>query len=363
MQPIIVDAHQDLAYNILSFGRNATRSVAETRQSEVGTEIPLHNGNTLLGWPEYQRGRVALVFATLFASPKRPRTESWERISFSSIDEAYHLYRSQLETYYRLTDQNPEHFRLVQNKKDLESVLAAWKDETLPTRPVGLVPLMESAEAIRSPEELEEWWASGLRIIGLAWAKTRFCGGTREPGPLTPAGEALLEAMADFGFMLDLSHMDPPAALQALDRYPGQIIASHSNAAALLKNYEGNRHLTDELIHNLLERDGVVGIVPFNPFLLAGWKQADGRHQVSLQNVVAQIDYICQIAGDAAHVGLGTDFDGGFGVEATPHEIDTIADLPKLIPLLGEKGYTEEDIAAILSGNWLRKLRSILPEG
>jgi membrane dipeptidase len=268
-----------------------------------------------------------------------------------------------MEVYFRLADRHPDHFRLVHTLRDLEAVLADWDDPARENHPVGLVHLMECAEAVRSPEELEEWWGLGLRIIGLAWAGTRFCGGTREPGPLTPAGEALLEAMADLGFMLDLSHMDPPAALQALERYPGQIIASHSNAATLLKHYEGNRLLPDAVIHGLMERDGMIGIVPFNKFLLAGWRNADRRDLVSLQHVVDQIDYICQIAGDAAHVGLGTDFDGGFGVESTPAEIDTVADLRKLAPLLGEKGYTEADIAAIFGGNWLRKLRSLLPEG
>ena len=59
---LIVDAHQDLAWNILTFGRDYTLPVAETRRRELGTEVPLHNGDTLLGWSEYQQGRVAIVF-------------------------------------------------------------------------------------------------------------------------------------------------------------------------------------------------------------------------------------------------------------------------------------------------------------
>jgi membrane dipeptidase len=361
MQPLIVDAHQDLAYNILTFGRDYSRSVSETRQIEVGTDTPAHNGNTLLGWPEYQRGRVALVFATLFAPPQRAKTEAWEKLSYASVDEAHRIYRAQLETYDRLTDQRPDQFRFVRTGQDLDAVLADWEDQSKEYHPTGLVALMESAEAVRSPAELGEWWELGLRILGPAWAGTRFCGGTREPGPLTVEGETLLEAMADLGYLLDLSHMDTQAQLQALDRYPGEIIASHANAAALLKD-DSNRHLTDDVIHSLLARDGVVGIIPLNSFLLSGWRRGDGRHLVTLQHVVAQIDYICQIAGDAAHVGLGTDFDGGFGVESTPQEIDTIADLHLLVPLLGERGYTEDDIAAIFSRNWLRKLSSILKE-
>jgi membrane dipeptidase len=361
MQPLIVDAHQDIATNILVHGRDYTRAVQETRQLEIGSETPERNGNALLGWPEYQRGRVGVVFATLFAPPVRPHTESWQGC-YKNADEAHRLYRDQLETYFRLTDQHPDKFHLVRTAEDLETVLAHWEDDNQENHPVGLVALMEGAEGVRSPDELEEWWELGLRAIGLAWAGTRFCGGTREPGPLTPEGQTLLEAMGDIGFLLDLSHMDSQAAYQALDHYAGEIVATHANAAALLKNYDGNRHLPDGVIHKLLERDGVVGIVPYNAFLLPGWQKSDGRHLVTLQHVAAQIDYICQMAGDSAHVGLGSDFDGGFGVESVPDQVDTIADLQKLVPILVEKGYSETDIAAVFGGNWLRKLRSILPE-
>ena len=168
--------------------------------------------------------------------------------------------------------------------------------------------------------------------------------------------------MAEFGFTLDLSHMDEQAALQALDAYPGAIIASHSNAFALLNSVDSNRFLSDRALRGLIERDGIVGIVPYNCFLAWGWTPGDGRQAVTLEAVAAQIDYICQMAGDARHAGLGSDFDGGFGLQAAPAGIDTIADLRKLIPILAEKGYTESDIAAILGANWLSLLRSTLPE-
>jgi membrane dipeptidase len=198
-------------------------------------------------------------------------------------------------------------------------------------------------------------------LIGPAWAGTRYCGGTREPGPLTSEGYALLEAMSSFGYALDLSHMDEAAVLQALQAYPGPILASHANARALLKGDEGNRHLSDRVILGLLERDGVVGILPVNSFLQPGWQAGDRRESLTLQHVVAHIDYVCQLAGDARHVGLGTDFDGGFGLQSVPSGIDSIADLQKLPPLLEEKGYSDQDIAAILGENWLRILRRTLP--
>ena len=376
---LIVDAHEDLAYNILSFGRDYTLSAGEIRQLEQGTDVPTRNGDTLLGYPEYRKGRVAVVFGTLFAAPERYKAGFWDNQSYKDMDEAYTLYRGQMESYYRLCDDHPDKFRLIRSKRDLEAVLSPWEQKGSPgveaseppaynpadnpvDFPVGLVPLMEGAEGVRTPAELEEWWKAGVRIIGPAWSGTRFCGGTGQPGPLTTEGFALLEGMAEFGFALDISHMDEKAVLQALDSYPGVIIASHANVASLLKGLDTNRHLSDLVIRRLIERDGVTGVVPFNRFLQPGWSHSDSREQVSLQHVVTHIDYLCQIAGNAHHVGLGTDFDGGWGWQSAPFEIGTIADLQKLIPLLAEKGYSEADIEAILGKNWIDQLKRILPE-
>ncbi|HEY5574985.1 MAG TPA: membrane dipeptidase [Anaerolineales bacterium] len=360
---LIIDAHEDLAWNILTFGRDYTLSAREIRQRERDGEAPLHNGDTLLGWPEYQRGRVAVVFATLFAAPIRRRMGEWDTQFYKDSLSAHTIYSRQLDEYYRLVDNHPDKFRLILTLQDFLDVVDRWERSTGEEQiPVGLVLLMEGAEAVRDPGELVEWWERGVRIIGPAWAGNRFCGGTREPGPLTPEGYALLDGMSDLDLILDTSHMDEEAVLQATDYYPGPIIASHSNAAALLKRVESNRFFSDRQIQGLIERDGIIGIVPYNRFLDYQWTPKDGRHAITLHHVVAQIDYICQMAGDARHVGLGTDFDGGFGVQYTPAEVDTIADLQKLIPLLEQRGYTVDDVAAILGENWLSLLRRTLPE-
>ena len=360
---IIVDAHQDLAWNILTFDRNYARSAAETRELELGTDISTKNDDTLLGWPDFQKGQVALIFATLFVAPIKAKLGEWDAQHYEDANEANVRYNAQLDAYYRLVDDNPDKFQLVMDQPTHQEVLSKWKSEDIVAdRPVGLIPLMEGAEGVRAPGELEEWWGRGVRIIGPAWTGTRFCGGTREPGPLTSEGYALLEAMASFGFSLDISHMDEKAVFQSLDSYEGRIIASHANAKSLLKGTQSNRFLSDEVIANLIERNGIIGVVPFNRFLINGWQPSDGRHVVTLQHVIAHIDHICQIAGDAKHVGIGSDFDGGFGVQQTPAEIDTIADLQKLGPLLAEKGYTQADIAAVLGRNWIDFLAETLPE-
>jgi membrane dipeptidase len=358
---LLVDAHEDLAYNILSFGRDYTRSAVETRRLEQSAPCP--DGDTLLGWPEYQRGQVAIVFATLFATPLRKKLGAWETQVYATSEEARRIYSTQLDIYKRLSDKDPGKFRLLGSRADLDLLLSHWADSSpdQPGHPVGLVPLMEGAEAIQSPGEVAEWWERGLRIIGPAWAGTRFCGGTTEPGPLTSEGRALLAAMSNYNLTLDLSHMDETAALESLDEYPGPIIASHANMAALLTGTETNRHFTDRALAGLIERDGVIGVVGYNAFIKAGWKKGDNRQEVSLSDLVPHIDHICQMAGDARHAGLGTDFDGGFGLESTPHDVDTIADMQNLQILLAGRGYSPADIEAILAGNWLSHLKRSLP--
>jgi len=359
---LIVDAHEDLAYNALVLGRDYSLSALETRRRESGSPFLAERDNTMLGWQEYQDGRICLVLSTLFAVPA-PHASAITRVaSYRDQGEAEAICLLELEIYRRIASDHPDKFRIVRTSANLAELLSTWQaPEKEAARAVGLVILMEGAECIRSPDDLEEWWELGVRAIGPAWRGNRFCGGTMEKGPLTREGRELLKDMEGLGFTLDLSHMDEEAALQSLDSYAGPIIASHSNAAALLPGDLGNRHLSDRVIRGLIDRNAVIGVVPYNEFLVAGWEKRDGRAKVSLDLLAAHIDHICQVAGDARHVGLGSDFDGGFGLESVPHELDSVADLQKLAPLLSSRGHSQSDIAAILGGNFLRFLGESLP--
>jgi membrane dipeptidase len=361
--PLIVDAHADIAYNMLKYGRAYTRSAAETRQLETGSYAVADNENATIGWDDYQRGRVAIIFATLYAMPARWSTNNPERKQvYKNFDEAHALYREQLLLYHRLTDSSPDKFRLIADKRDLETILAGWNSPSPEGQPVGMVPLMEGADGIRSLDDLQEWHELGLRLIGPAWVGTRYSGGWKEPGALTADGRNLLGAMADYNFILDLSHMDEKAALEALDLYRGPIVASHGNCLSLLPNANSNRHFSDRVLEGIIERDGVIGVTLYNSYLKSGWLVGKNRREeVPLDTVAAHIDHICQIAGDALHAGIGSDLDGGFGLESIPPELDTIADLQKLSPLLQARGYSEADVANIFSGNWIARLRRDLP--
>jgi membrane dipeptidase len=360
---LIVDAHEDIAWNMLTFGRDPTRSVAETRtrESEGGARNP--QGEALLGYPDYVRGGVAVAFATLNAIPVRRKLYEWETLSYSTQAEANRLSRAQADAYHRLAENHADKFQLVTDQTALRDVLETWSGNPPAAPRVGLVMMIEGADCVQEPQELDEWFAAGVRIVGPAWSGTRYCGGTREPGPLTPDGRRLLQGMDDLGMTLDLSHMAEQAYYEALDRFPGTIIASHSNARALLDGSPvPDRHLSDAMILRLVEREGVIGVVPYNRFLKGGWLPEDGRAVVTLEHVIRQIDHLCQLAGDAQHTGLGSDFDGGFGLNQLPTGLDSIADLRSIGESLARSGYQPADVEAILSGNWLRMLRRGLPE-
>ncbi len=362
--PYIIDAHQDLAYNALSFGRNYLRSAAETRGLEQDTPIPTYTGQATCGWPDYQRGQIALIVATLFLAPQRHQGGAWEKQVYRNPDEAGQLLHHQIDFYRRLADENPEKFRLVTNRKDLDEVLAPWEKSPAEfpaaTHPVGLVLSIEGAEGLHSVDDLVEYREQGIHFVGPVWAGGRFCGGSVEPGGFTKEGYQLLEMMGDLRFTLDLSHMNEESANQALDAYSGTVIASHANARALIKNAPNERHLSDRVIRTLAERDGVMGVLPFNRFLKVGWKNTDDRAEITLANVADHIDHVCQLTGSVRHIAIGTDFDGGFGWPAVPLEIDTIADLGKIETVLCQRGYSAPDILAIFNGNWRRILETTL---
>ncbi len=355
---LIVDAHEDIAWNVLTFGRDYTHSAEWIRSREAGTLIPSQNGNTLLGREDWLAGRVAVIFATLFASPARRRLGDWDTQYYSDREGAHIIASRQLDAYARLAEDHPQ-FRRITAKAELADILGTWEDSADDAqRQIGLVTLMEGADPIRQPEEVEEWHRRGVRIIGPAWVSTRYAGGTHEPGPLTVDGLRLLELMSELGMILDLSHLAEEAYYQATEVYQGVMIASHSNPRLFLPT---DRGLSDEMIALLAERKGVVGIVPFNAFLKPGWKKGDPREEVHLAEVASAIDHICQVTGSADHVGIGTDFDGGFGVESVPVGIDSIADLVKLEEPLRQRGYTTGQIDGIFGGNWLRILQAGLP--
>jgi membrane dipeptidase len=352
---LIIDAHLDLAYNALNYGRQLELSLADLRSSEPRNSP---RGQATVTWPELKRTGVGLVFGTLFVQPaSAPVGTFGGKMVYRDADEAHRHAMSQLDYYHRLADED-ETICLVGDLKTLEQVVTSHEPDNTPL--LGIVPLMEGADPIRQPEEAEYWYERGLRLVGLAWDDTRYAAGAWRGGNqgLSKEGNLLLEVMGELSLILDLTHMSEKATLEALERYEGPVVASHSNARALVP---GERQLSDLQIRLIGERGGVIGVVLANSFLRAHHHRQDPKQLVTLDHVVAHVDHMCQVLGDASHVGVGSDLDGGFGREHIPAEMDSIHDLSLIADKLRERGYESDHIVQIMGGNWLRVLRGALP--
>jgi membrane dipeptidase len=353
---VIVDGHEDLAMGALADGRDYLSSAHAIRaaEAEAGFENP--NGMAMLGLADWLAARVAVVVATVQTIP-RPLANPGE-LSYATIEGAHQQALAHVDVYRRWAASCPQ-IELISERRHLDLVLNSWADIDAPesARRVGLVLLMENADPIREPGEVALWAEQGIRLIGPAWHANRYSGDTKDGGPLTSLGRQLLAEMADLGLTLDLTHMSEEACLEALDSYEGAIVATHAHSR---RTAAKARLLSNRVIEGVVAHDGVVGVLPLN-WALTEWRPSDGKVAVTLDAVVEAIDAVCQIAGDVAHVGLGTDFDGGQGAEAAPAELDTIADLPKLASALAARDFADADIAAVMGGNWLAFLRRRLP--
>lgn len=363
---LILDAHEDLSINLMEYKRDYRLSAREIQAIDTKNGLDQIWPPSLLGWEDWNRGRVGVVFSTLFEAPAKHDDKNLEvNKGYKSIQEANARYWQHPALYQRLAEENPGYFRLIQTRPQLKAHLQDWENQNPEQpetfKPIGLIQLMEGAEGILGPDELPRWWQAGVRIIGLAWAGNQYCGGTRMPGPLTKAGKELIKAMQEIGFVLDISHLDEESVWDVFDLYERPIIASHALASSLVKGYQGNRLLSDEVIRVLIQKNGVIGIVPGNDFLDMSKPRKSPKSEFSLSLVVDQFDHICQLAGSANNVGFGTDFDGGFGVTGVPAEIDSIADLPKVLTALAARGYGDEELQQMASGNFLHVIESVLP--
>jgi membrane dipeptidase len=348
---LLFDAHLDLAMNALNWDRNLDLDVyeirkAEARMSEKG------RGRGTVSLPELRKAEVAVCLATVIARTARPGNP----MSGSACQEiSYAKAQGQL-AYYRVLQAQGK-VRLIGDAEDLQRHMQGWRERE-PGEPLGFILAMEGADPIVWPAQVRSWWEDGLRVLSLShYGQSAYAYGTGTEGGLTEAGRELLREMEQVGMVLDLTHLSEPAFWEALDGFDGPVLASHNNCRALVP---GDRQFSDAQLKALIERDGIVGVALDAWMLYPGWVK--GREGVpgsspavvGLDAVAAQIDHICQLAGNARHVGIGSDLDGGYGTEQTPHDLDTIADLQKLPALLRPRGYGQPEIEAIMAENWSR---------
>ena len=358
----------------VSFGGfGLTRTIEEVRSAATGpgrriAENAWRDSETLATLPEMRRGGIAAALVKVSSCVLRHSRYSHGEVR--TQDNAYASAHGQL-AYYRLMDAMGE-MRRLRTSGDVTTHMRDWEEaDSHEGMPVGWVLGMEGDDAIRWPEQVREWWEDGLRVISLShYGLSAYSHGTGTgtDGGLTPLAPKLLREMDALGIILDVSHTSDESVRQELEVFSGPVLASHQNCRALAP---GERQFPDELLTAVIERGGVIG-ASMDTWMLhpdgTDWtnirprREIFPRSDVTLEDYVNHIDYVCQLAGNSHHAAIGGDTDGQGGRDCAPYEIDTVADYQKVGDVLERLGYAEADIENILWRNWQRFFEKWLPE-
>lgn len=311
-------------------------------------------------------------------------------------DAGYERAREQAEDKYqaimRMVRGYPDQIELAITADDVERIHADGKL-------VALIGIENGYPLGESIDEIAMWAERGARYVGLTHFRNNQFGGSSNPNlaagdpmedpGLTELGRELIEALNDYGIMVDISHVGPRTSMEAIELSRAPVIASHSGVDGV---YEHPRNLSDEQLDAVRDNGGVVQLVAFRGYVAEvdpriardqaalrealGMDTAEGRQaaspetwaeyaaemadirarypDVTLEQFVDHIDYAVNRIG-VEHVGIVSDFDGGGGVEGWDDASETLNVTWELL----RRGYSEEDIALLWSGNTLRVMRAV----
>jgi len=264
-----------------------------------------------------------------------------------------------------LVGRNADLFTLVGSIADIDHAKAKNK--------IAVIMGIQNAEHFKDKDDVQFFYNLGLRCAQLTYnAQTLIGSGSteREDGGISDFGVAIIGAMDAAGMLIDVSHCGDRTTLDAIELAKGPIAITHSNCRAL-NNHP--RLKTDEAIKKLAARGGVMGITGVRMFVTSA-------EPTTIESIVDHIDHVAKLVG-IEHVGIGSDSDL-FGYDAMPAEqtralqaqykasygfraktdIEGFNHPQKVYDLteaLIRRGYSDENIRAILGGNFHRLLSSV----
>jgi len=328
-QAFIIDAHFDLTYD-LAFRR-------ERGQKQVIENLYLEG---------FKQGGLALVVSAIFIHdyflPEMGLRRALDQIAFLHEEAA----------------ESPGRFRLCRSMAEAAAARAAGE--------LAIFLSLEGAEPLQNDLGLLRiFYELGVRGLGLVWSRRNYVGDgcffatTREgkKGGLTHFGVKVVEQAEKLGMFIDLSHLNDEGFWDVIEVARRPLIASHSNCRALAPSM---RNLTDDMIRAIAGTGGVVGMNGVNLFI------NEKKKRVRIADLVDHVDHIARLVG-IEHVGIGFDLCNGFEdylkVEKSIETYDTLkshADLPEFTEALITRGYSDDQIIAVLGGNFKRVYRDIL---
>jgi membrane dipeptidase len=353
---LIFDAHLDLSLNALELNRDYTRPLHEIREREQGQTDREDRGKGTVCLPEMRKGSVVICVATLIARYVKPTNplRGWH-----SPEQAWAQTQGQL-AWYRAMEEKGE-MTQIRTAAQLDAAVEVWAHDPPPDTPISYVLSLEGADSLLTIGHVERAYEQGLRAIGPAnFGPGTYAQGTHASGGIGSKGRELLKEMEGLGIILDASHLCDDSFREAMDVFQGKVWASHSNCREVVPH---ERQFTSEQLKELIDRGSVIGAALDAWMMVPGWILSKTKPEeigVKLEHLVDHIDHVCQLAGNSLHAGIGSDLDGGFGLEESPMDIDSIADLQRLPAIFKSRGYSDEDVANIMHGNFVRFLREAL---
>ena len=351
---LILDAHLDLAMNALEWNRDLTWTVEDIRKSETGmTDKPDRERNTV-SLDAMRKGNIGICVATQIASVKKDSNlPGW-----NSPQQAWAQTQGQL-AWYKAMENLGEMVQII-NAVQLNRHLELWENDVVSKKPIGYILSLEGADSIVNIDYLEKSYNLGLRAIGPAhYGPGTYAHGTDSVGGIGVKGKELLKKIEELNLILDATHLCDVSFWETMKVYNGPVWASHNNCRKFVNH---NRQYSDEQINELIRRDAVIGIALDAWMMVPNWVRGESTPKgmgVTLDQMIDNIDHICQLSGNSFHVGIGTDLDGAFGKEQSPVDLDTIADLQKIPLMLSKKGYTKIDVENIMSQNFIKFLKRV----
>jgi membrane dipeptidase len=245
---------------------------------------------------------------------------------------------------------------------------AVGQASSLPSLLTGI--LMECADPIRSPDDLDWWAEQGVVAIGMAWwHQSRYAGGNGVETGLTDLGRELIPRMDALGIVHDASHLSDASLSELFERTDAPVVATHSNSRAIMSGGAGTlpasggggilpasdlalqRHIPDEFIAEIARRGGIIGLNLYRRFIKP---DLGATERPTIDDAIAHVEHVCEIAGHRHAVGLGSDMDGGLTANDLPDGIDRPADLVRLADALSARGWSDDDVRDFAWGNWAR---------
>lgn len=351
---LIFDAHLDLSMNAMEWNRDYRLPLLEIRARELGQTDRDGRAAGMVCFPEMRKGGVGICMATLigrYIKPSNP-LRGWH-----SPEQAWAQTQGQL-AWYRAMEEQGELSR-IKTAVELQAAFERWSGGECNDGPISYVLCLEGADSMVTIGHVERAYTQGLRAIGPAnLGPGTYAQGTNASGGIGPKGTELLKEMDHLGIILDATHLCEESFWDAMDVFQGPVWASHSNCRALVPH---ERQFNDQQLKELLDRGGVIGASLDAWMLSPGWVLGKTKPEAAGVELEHIVDHICQLAGNSLHAGIGSDLDGGFGLEESPMDMDSIADLRRLPAILKSRGYTDVDVKNVMYGNFVRFLGETLP--